>query len=68
MSKAYSSNLTLSEWEFLESMIPNPKLGGRPRSVEMWDVLNAIFAPPVSGLHVAQLAGRLSSLADGLHL
>lgn len=24
-------------------MIPNPKLGGRPRSVEMWDVLNAIF-------------------------
>lgn len=43
MSKAYSSNLTLSEWEFLEAMIPTPKFGGRPRSVEMWDVLNAIF-------------------------
>jgi putative transposase len=43
MSKAYSSNLTPAQWELLESLIPPAKLGGRPRSIEIWAVLNAIF-------------------------
>lgn len=43
MSKAYSSNLTQAQWELLEPLIPPPKPGGRPRTVEMWDILNAIF-------------------------
>jgi putative transposase len=43
MSKAYSSNLTPAQWELIESLIPPAKLGGRPRSIEIWAVLNAIF-------------------------
>lgn len=43
MSKAYSSNLTLEQWELIEPLIPPAKSGGRPREVEVWDVLNAIF-------------------------
>jgi len=43
MSKAYPSNLTLEQSELLSSLIPAPKPGGRPRSVDIWDVLNAIF-------------------------
>ena len=43
MSKAYASNLTLEQWELLEPLIPAAKPGGRPRSVEIWNILNAIF-------------------------
>lgn len=43
MSKAYPSNLTQAQWELLEPLIPQPLPGGRPRQVEMWEVLNAIF-------------------------
>jgi transposase len=43
MSKAYSSNLTQSQWELRDSLIPPAKPGGRPREVEIWEVLNAIF-------------------------
>ena len=43
MSKAYSSNLTLAQWELLEPLIPKAKPGGRPREVEIWEILNAIL-------------------------
>ncbi|MGJ3250641.1 MAG: IS5 family transposase [Elainellaceae cyanobacterium] len=43
MSKDYPSNLTRAQYEFLSDLIPDPKPGGRPRSVNMWEVLNAIF-------------------------
>jgi Putative transposase of IS4/5 family (DUF4096) len=43
MSKAYPSNLTRAQYEFLSDLIPKPKPGGRKREVDMWEVLNAIF-------------------------
>jgi len=43
MSKAYPSNLTQDQFELLSDMIPEPKTGGRPREVDMWEILNAIF-------------------------
>lgn len=43
MSKAYPSNLTQDQFELLSDMIPEPKPGGRPREVEMWEILNAIL-------------------------
>jgi len=42
MSKAYASNLTSDQWELLEPLIP-AKPGGRPREVEIWNILNAIL-------------------------
>ena len=46
MSKAYSSNLTQEQWELLEPLIPAAKPGGRPREVEIWDILLSIFGLP----------------------
>lgn len=43
MNPAYPSNLTPEQFELLGSLIPPAKPGGRPRSVEIWDILNAIF-------------------------
>ncbi len=52
MTKAYPSNLTYAQYEFLSDMIPEAKPGGRKREVEMWDVLNAIFYVLVEGVRL----------------
>lgn len=50
MSKAYPSNLSLDQYEFLSDLLPEAKPGGRPREVDLWDVLNAIFYVLVEGV------------------
>jgi len=40
---AYSTDLTDAQWAILESLIPACKQGGRPREVEMREVLNTIL-------------------------
>ncbi len=50
MSKAYPSNLTLAQYELLNDLLPGAKPGGRPREVELWDILNAIFYILVEGV------------------
>jgi len=41
--KPYTSDLTDKEWATLEPLIPPPKPGGRQRSTNMREVMNAIF-------------------------
>jgi putative transposase len=41
--KAYPTDLKDSEWEILKSLLPEAKPGGRPRSVDMREIMNAIF-------------------------
>lgn len=57
MSKAYPSNLTRAQYEFLSDMIPEAKPGGRPREVDMWEILNAIFYVLVEGVQWRALPG-----------
>lgn len=57
MSKAYPSNLTLEQSELLSSLIPAPKPGGRPRCVDIWDILNAIFYILYEGCRWRSLPG-----------
>jgi transposase len=57
MSKAYPSNLTRAQYELLSDMIPKAKPGGRPRTIEMWEVLNAIFYVLVQGVQWRALPG-----------
>lgn len=40
---AYTSDLTDAQWERLAPLIPPAKPGGRPRSVNMRAIVNAIF-------------------------
>jgi putative transposase len=39
----YPSDVTNAEWKILEPLIPPAKGGGRPRTTDMREVLNAIF-------------------------
>lgn len=41
--KTYSSDLTEAEWERIEPLLPEDKLVGRLREVDLREVLNAIF-------------------------
>lgn len=39
----YPSDLTDEQWRRIEPLIPPPKPGGRPREVDMREVLNAVL-------------------------
>jgi putative transposase len=41
--RSYPSDLTEQEWAILEPLIPPAKLGGRPRTTDMREVINAIL-------------------------
>ena len=43
------TDLTERQWACIRLLIPAAKLGGRPRSVDMHQVLNAIFYIVVTG-------------------
>lgn len=47
--KAYPTDLTDEQWAILEPLIPPAKSGGRPREVNMREVLNSIFYLDRSG-------------------
>ena len=61
MSKAYPTNLTQDQFELLNDLIPEPKPGGRPREVDMWEVLNAIFYLLCEGCQWRALPGDFPS-------
>jgi len=50
MSKSYPSNLTHTQYELLSDLLSEAKPGGRPRKVNLWDILNAIFYVLVEGV------------------
>jgi len=43
MRKRYPSDLTDEQWDFLRPLIPPAKRGGRPRTVDLREVVNTLF-------------------------
>jgi transposase len=43
MTLSYRTDLSDEQWELLSVLIPPAKPGGRPRTVDMRGVVNAIF-------------------------
>jgi transposase len=43
MRKAYPTDISDEQWELLEPLIPAAKSGGRPRSVDIREVINALL-------------------------
>jgi putative transposase len=56
-SKVYPSDLTDEQWQVLQPRIPPAKRGGRPREVDMREVVNAIFYLEKTGCQWAFLPG-----------
>jgi transposase len=57
MAKVYPSNLTVDQYQFLSDVLPEAKSGGRPRKVDLWAILNAIFYVLVEGVSWRALPG-----------
>lgn len=53
--KPYPSDLSDAEWALLEPLIPPPKPGGHPRTVNVREVLNALFYMGRTGCQWRQL-------------
>ena len=49
MKTSYRTNLTDEQWEIIKTLIPEAKSGGRPRTVDMREVINGIFYILVAG-------------------
>jgi putative transposase len=49
-TQLYPSDLTDSQWNIIQEMVPVAKSGGRPRSLEMRQVINAILYVTVGGI------------------
>jgi len=47
---SYDTDLTDEQWQILEPLIPTAKPGGRPRILDMREVLNAIFYLLANGI------------------
>lgn len=47
---AYDRDLTNGQWQILEPLIPVAKPGGQPRSLDMGEILNAIFYLLANGI------------------
>ena len=47
---SYDTDLTDDQWQILEPLIPAAKPGGRPRNLDMREVLNAIFYLLANGI------------------
>lgn len=49
-NQIYPTDLTDSQWEIIQELIPKAKSGGRPRSLEMRQVINGILYIVVGGI------------------
>ena len=64
----YPSDLTDAEWALIEPMIPPARRGGRPRDVNVREVLNGIFYVLWDGLPVVGAAQGPAAEVDGASL
>lgn len=60
MDKVYPTDLTDEQWALMEPLIPPPKPGGRPRTVDIRLVLNTIFYLAKAGCQWAMLPKDLA--------
>lgn len=51
MRPVYPSDLSQGQYEVLRDLLPEAKAGGRPRSVDLWEILNGILYVLVVGCH-----------------
>ena len=49
MRKPYKTDLTDAQWAIVEPLIPPAKAGGRPHSMDVREVLNALLYQPRAG-------------------
>jgi putative transposase len=60
MRKAYPSDLTDAQWELVQPVLPPAKSGGRPRAVDLREIVNTLFYQSRTGCQWHYLPHDLS--------
>jgi putative transposase len=55
MRQAYRSDLTEEQWELIGPLLPAAKAGGRPRTVDLREVVNTLLYQARTGCQWAYL-------------
>ena len=63
MPKTYPSDMTDQEWEIIRPLIPAAKKGGRKRTVNIRNVLDAIFYVTRGGIQWAMLPNNFPPMS-----
>lgn len=66
-NQLYPTDLTDSQWELSKELIPLAKPGGRPRTLDMRKVLNAILYVVVGGIKGRMLPREYPNWKSGYH-
>jgi putative transposase len=61
MRKPYKSDLTDEQWEVIKPLLPDARPGGRPRSVDLREVVNTLFYQDRTGVQWDYLPHDLSA-------
>jgi hypothetical protein len=64
----YTSDLTDAEWVLIARKMPPRRRLGRPREIDLREIVQAIFYILSSGLPMASLAERVPAILDGAGL
>jgi len=67
-TQTYPTDLADRHWDCIKDLIPEAKLGGRPRSLEMRQVINAILYSLVTGAQWRMLPKDENELEERLPL
>jgi transposase len=67
-NQIYPSDLTDSQWNLIKELIPPAKSGGRPRTLDMRQVVNAILYLLVTGIQWRYLPRDYPKMAKRLLL
>jgi putative transposase len=65
--KRYPTDLTDAEWTILDPLIPSSKPGGRPRKVDMREIMNAIFYVLRGGIAFRMMPHDLPAWKSAYH-
>jgi putative transposase len=65
MRRSYSSDLTDEHWEIIKPLLPPPSVRGRPREVDLREVLNTIFYQNRTGCQWSMLPNDLLKKSTG---
>lgn len=51
--KAYQSDVSDTEWQIIKPLLPESQPIGRPREVDLREIVNAIFGRATRGMYLA---------------
>ena len=51
--KAYQSDVSDVEWQIIEPLLPEAQAVGRPREVDLREIINGIFGSTTRGMYLA---------------